>query len=51
MEKLKIENEIFKSQIITPVEKVDREVANCQFKEECEKCLENLKVCFFYDII
>lgn len=43
MEKLKIENEIFKSQIITPVEKVDREVANCQFKEECEKCLENLK--------
>ncbi|XP_060881527.1 blastoderm-specific protein 25D [Metopolophium dirhodum] len=43
MEKLKIENERFKSQIVTPAEKVDREVANCQFKEECEKCLENLK--------
>lgn len=44
MEKLKIENERLKSQIVIPVKKVDREVANCQFKEECEKCLENSKV-------
>jgi len=50
MEKLKIENEKLKSQIVIPVEKVDREVPNCQFKEECEKCLENLKVCFLYYI-
>jgi len=46
MEKLKIENERLKSQIVIPVEKVDREVANSQFKEECEKCLDSLKVCF-----
>lgn len=50
MEKLKIENEKLKSQIIIPVEKVDCEVPNCQFKEECEKCLDNLKVCFLYYI-
>ncbi|XP_022177383.1 blastoderm-specific protein 25D [Myzus persicae] len=43
MKSLKIENEKLKSQIVIPVKKVDREVANCQFKEECEKCLENLK--------
>jgi len=46
MEKLKIENEKLKSQIVIPVEKVDRGVPNCQFKEECEKCHDNLKVCF-----
>lgn len=45
MKKLKIENEKLKTQIVTPVKKVDREVPNCQFKEECEKCYENLKVC------
>jgi len=48
MEKLKIENERLKSEIVIPAEKVDREVANCQFEEECVKCLENLKVCFFH---
>lgn len=50
MEKLKVENEKLKSQIIIPVEKVDREVPNCRFKEECEKCHENFKVCFLYYI-
>lgn len=44
MRKLKIENDKLKSQIVTPVEKVDREVPNCQFKEECSKCQENSKV-------
>lgn len=43
--KLKIENEKLKTQICMPVEKVDREVPNCQFKDECEKCYENSKVC------
>lgn len=45
MEKLKIENERLKSEIVIPIEKVDREVQvpNCQFKKECEKCNENLK--------
>lgn len=53
MEKLKVENERLKSQTVIPVEKVDREVPSCQFKEECGKCLENLKVCFSitYNII
>lgn len=44
MRNLKIENEKLKSLIVIPVEKVDREVPNCQFKEECEKCIENSKV-------
>lgn len=51
MEKLKIENDRLKSQIVIPVKKVDREVDNCRFKEECEKCLENSKVCFLINII
>lgn len=51
MEKLKIENEKLKSQIVIPVEKVDREVPTCQFKEECEKCSENSKVKFLYSIL
>lgn len=46
MRKLKYENEKLKSQIILPVEKVDREVPNCQFKEECDKCCRNSKVGF-----
>lgn len=45
---LKFENEQLKSQIITPVEKIDQEVPSCDFKEECEKCHENSKVCFFF---
>lgn len=48
MRKLKVENEKLKTQIIIPVEKVDREVPNCQFKEECVKCFENSKVCFLF---
>jgi len=51
MEKLKIENNRLKSQIVIPVKKVDREVDNCQFKEECAKCLENSKVCFISYLI
>lgn len=47
MKNLKIENEELKSQIITPVGKIDREVPSCHFKEECEKCCDNLKVNFF----
>lgn len=50
MKKLKVENEKLKTQIVTPVEKVDREVPNCQFKEECEKCYENLKVWLLFSI-
>lgn len=46
MRKLKVENEKLKSQIVIPVEKVDREVPNCQFKEKCEQCNENSKVHF-----
>lgn len=48
MKKLQIENEKLKSQIVIPVEKIDREVPNCQFKEECKKCIENSKVFFFF---
>uniref|UniRef100_A0A2S2QE35 Ninein n=1 Tax=Sipha flava TaxID=143950 RepID=A0A2S2QE35_9HEMI len=44
MQKIKNENDKLKSQIILPVEKIDREVPNCQFKEPCEKCYENAKV-------
>jgi len=51
MEKLKIENEKLKSKIVIPVEKIDREVSNCQFKEECEKCQEYSKVCFLHNIV
>ncbi|XP_022177832.1 synaptonemal complex protein ZEP1-like [Myzus persicae] len=43
MEKLKIENERLKSKIVILVEKVDFEVTNCQFKEECEQFHNNLK--------
>lgn len=43
MRKLKIENDKLKSQIVIPVEKVDREVQSYQCQEECEKCLENSK--------
>lgn len=50
MENLKIENERLKSQIVIPVDKVDREGANSQFKEEYEKCLKKEKVCYFYKI-
>lgn len=47
MKQLKIENERLKSQIIIPDEKIDCEVANGQFKGECEKYLKN--VSFFYN--
>jgi len=43
---LKIENDKLKSQVVIPIEKVDREVQSCQFMEECKKCLENSKVSF-----
>ncbi|XP_022182911.1 WEB family protein At4g27595, chloroplastic-like [Myzus persicae] len=43
MENLKIENERLKSQIVIPVDKVDLEGANSQFKEKYEKCLKNEK--------
>lgn len=48
MRKLKVENENLKSLIVLPVEKVDREVPNCQFKEECDKCCKNSKVGFVH---
>jgi len=46
MKKLKIENQKLKSQISFSVEKVDCEVPDCHFKEECTKCNENSKVSF-----
>lgn len=46
MQKLKDENDKLKSQVILPVEKIDREVTNCRSKVECEKCYENSKVHF-----
>jgi hypothetical protein len=51
MQKIKNENDKLKSQIILPVEKIDREVPNCQFKEPCEKCYENAKVCIIFIIL
>lgn len=44
MKNLKVENDKLKSQVLLPVEKIDREVPNCQFKESCKKCHENSKV-------
>lgn len=45
MKKVKMENDKLKSQLV-PVEKVDCEVSSGQFKDECEQCCENVKVCF-----
>lgn len=44
IKKLKTKNESLKSQIVIPVEKVDREISSGQFKEDCDKCYENAKV-------
>lgn len=51
MQKIKMENDKLKSQVILPVEKIDREVPTCQFKEACEKCYENSKVHIIFIIL
>jgi len=46
MEKLEFENERLNSQILITFQKLDRQVADCQFNKKCEKFHENVKVCF-----